>query len=290
MIPDNDWYGHKLALAHFCGLQHPEPVFGSVMHGWRADMSPGEGHRRITSAPLFVWNERLLTQAHGFGVKNVKSFGAPFLYGVQNLFPDGPPEGSQRRGTLVFPSHSADNNQRDLFARELIDSVEQDFTPPFTVSMYYQDIEKPHTAIFRNADWRIVSFGSRADPMFLYRMISEMVRHTAMVADVPQTGVWYAAALGLHVTVVRDACWNTSDKVDSHLVDRWPDLTGGLVGPPAIEMADYELGRSFMRSPLELQDLLGWTSPIKRNLARGLGGVIDLQRGKSVRSGFIPTT
>lgn len=286
MIPDNDWYGHKLAFAHYCGLQRSRPIFGSLVHGWYPDIVESVGRRKISSAPLFVWNQRHLKQAAELAIPNVQCVGAPFLYARQNLLGSSAPDVRPGSGTFVLPAHSGESTQHDFAVRRLIDSVEQDFSPPFTISIYYQDFAKPHTDRFRDAGWRVVSFGSRNEPMFLYRLIFEMSRHKALVADSPQTGVWYGAALGLHVTVVGGARWTTGASRNS-LPNRWPELDGGIDGEAAMALAAIELGQESMRSPKELASLLGWTSPAKRVLAGGIGRLADYRYGKELRSGLI---
>lgn len=100
MIPDNDWYGHKYILSLYCGRPLATAIFGSVMHGWVPELGDA-GHRRVTSAPLFVWNEMLEADAVKTGVPNVRAIGAPFLYLAELLGQSGPsPTG---RGTLCFP-------------------------------------------------------------------------------------------------------------------------------------------------------------------------------------------
>lgn len=287
MIPDNDWYGHKLAFAHYCGMQRPLPIFGSLVHGWYPDIVESVGGRKISSAPLFVWNQRHLQQAARLAIPNVQCVGAPFLYAKANLLANGVTDVRPGTGTFVLPGHSGESTQHEFAARRLIDSVEQDFSPPFTISIYYQDFAKPHTDMFRSAGWRVVSFGSRNEPMFLYRLIAEMSRHKALVADAPQTGVWYGAALGLHTTVVNDAHWTTTRTSPNPLINRWPELAQGIDGEAAMALSGVELGQESMRSPKELAAVLGWTSHTKRFLAGGIGKLADIRYGRQLRSGSI---
>jgi hypothetical protein len=245
------------------------------------------GQRKVKSAPIFFWNRRHMMQAQNFGVANVQSIGAPFYYARRNLFPDGTWDTSDRAGTFVLPSHSGEGIRRTYALRRMIEFVGRNYPPPFTVSIYYQDLATTDFSAYRDAGWRVVSSGTRMDPMFMYRSIAEMSRHSAFVADGPQTGLWYAAALGLQVSTVDPQEWGATNLWNYSADTRWPQLASGIGGAAAQDLAAEELGREFVLEPDQLMGTLGWDSPIKRSAAWALSKVSDVRHGKSIRQGNI---
>ncbi len=288
MMPDNDWYGHRTALARYCGLPQRSPaVFGSIRHGWQPDLGD-IGERRIPSAPIFVWNRREADQARDRAIPNVMAIGAPFLYGVANLRSgeSPPPPGA---GTIVFPLHSGGLTAVAQDRAGLIAEVERSEPGPHTVSIFYQDLVRPEVVEpFEQAGWRIVSFGTRDDPMFLTRLILELQAHRAVVSDVVSSAVWYGAHLGRRVRVLgpQPQVTRHDGRTDgTDLTDRWPELYGdGVDGPVAEALAAGELGVDCMRSPDELARLLGWRS-WRRYAAPAVRLAVDLRHGNDLRLG-----
>jgi hypothetical protein len=292
MIPDNWWYGHNQVLSLYCGRRAPAPIFGSVVHGWRADFTdPPLGHRRISAAPLFVWNERDRLQAEARDVPNVVTIGAPFAYLAAMLDP-GSGTRPQGAGTLCFPYHSADALQAHQDHDRLVAEVEATEPGPYTASIYYQDLDRPGIMEhYEDAGWRLVSFGTRADPMFLFKMFAELLAHHSVVADGLGSALWYAALLGRSIRVLGSLpeVRRGDGSLDSahDLAARWPDIHGpGVSGPEAEQLARMELGWASMRSPSELTRLLGWRS-WRGVAARGLRRAIDVRVGAHVRRGEV---
>ena len=121
-MPENDYYGHKLALAWYCGMAQARPVFGTLPHGWSLDLQPSR--RRTEFAPLFLYNGRHLRQASSLGVRNARCIGAPFTYLVKSLWPDGAyPIG---HGTLVFGSHSSEGMVETWSTSAMVAAVERE--------------------------------------------------------------------------------------------------------------------------------------------------------------------
>ena len=286
MIPDNDWYGHKYILSLYCGRPLATAIFGSVMHGWVPELGDA-GHRRVTSAPLFVWNEMLEADAVKTGVPNVRAIGAPFLYLAELLGQSGPsPTG---RGTLCFPFHSAERYIVEQGHRRLIDHVEATEPGPYSVSIFYQDLKRPeYRKSYEEAGWRIVSFGDRSDPLFLFRLYAELLCHQVVIADQLGTSVWYAGALGRRVRVSPDPPAGFQDGRPypvARLASRYPTLHNeGLEPQAAQEEAFLQLGRPSMLSPSALSESLGWQSR-KRFYAFAIGSLIDKRVGDRTRMG-----
>lgn len=287
MIPDNDWYGHKHILSLYCGRLRPAAIFGTLMHGWRPGLA-GSGHRRFSSAPLFVWNEMLVAESLRAGVPNVRAVGAPFLYLAELLRQSGPNH-AQGTGTLCFPYHSAETVLVKQDHRRFIEHVEATEPGPYTASIFYQDMARPgYCDEFRNADWRITSFGTRSDPLFLFRLHAEILAHEVVIADQLGTSVWYAGALGRRVRIAPGTPTATrAGRADplAHYASTFPALhNDGLEPRAAQEEALTQLGYESMLSPADLSTALGWRSR-KRVYAFAVGKLIDKRLGPGPRLG-----
>ena len=287
MIPDNDWYGHKYILSLYCGHLQPPAIFGSLMHGWRSEMD-GSGHRRLTSAPLLVWNELLAAEAKQNGVPNTRSIGAPFLYLI-DLLGRGSLRTPPGRGTLCFPYHSAGELRVDRNHRRFVEHVEATETGPFTASLFYQDINRPgFRDPFDEAGWRIVCCGTRDDPLFLFRLYAEILSHEVVLADQLGSSIWYAGALGRRIRIVPATPTMSRSGENEELADfvsTFPMLHGaGLDQRAARDEAYIQLGYSSMLNPTDLSGILGWNSS-KRFYASVLGKVIDHRRAPGARGG-----
>lgn len=287
MIPDNDWYGHKYILSLYCERPRQSAIYGTLMHGWRPEMG-GSGHRRLASAPMFVWNEMLAADAARHGIRNTRSIGSPFLY-LADLLGQGSEYRPCGRGTLCFPYHSADHVLVEQNHQEFIEHVEATEPAPYTASIFYQDFERPgYREAFEYAGWRVVSFGKRNDPLFLFRLHAEILSHEAVIADQLGTSIWYAGALGRRIRVAPGSPAATRNGKTEPLLDltaTFPSLHAeGLDQRGAQDEAYRQLGHVSMLSPSELATALGWQSS-KRFFAAAIGRLIDIRCGPGPRAG-----
>ena len=308
MMPDNDYYGHRTALARYCNTKKLSPaVYGTIRHGWQPSLGT-IGNRRITSAPIFVWNEREAREAAHRSIPNVIAIGAPFIYAVATLTttnaatsdptsdptsdtatvhspPNLSPPGA---GTIVFPQHSDGTGAISQNVHRLIRDTEANEPGPYTASVFYQDLTNPNYAEpFRDAGWRIITFGSRADPNFMTRLIIELTAHAAVVSDTACSAIWYAAHLNKRIRVLGEppTVTRTAGSTVIDLAEHYPELhTGGIDGPAAQQLAAVELGVNQMREPDELATLLGWTT-WRRYAAPAIRTILDARHGNDLRRG-----
>ena len=295
MIPDNNWYGHRRILAEYCGLRGGDrPAFAGIMHGWQLALMPGQGNRRLTVAPHLVWNRRHLQQAREAGVENVHAVGGPFTYlcALLDSRVSGPPAGGT--GTLVFPFHGSPLKRVFQDREGLIRGVEEREEAPFTVSIFSSDLDRPDVVRpFQEAGWRVVSFGRRDDPAFLFRLYAEILTHRTVLADRVGSGIWYGAYLGRSVRVggprpgQQGSAWVGLD--ESAVLrerDLYPELhCDGLSGKQAREIAAEELGADCMLPASELESLLGWRSTWRRGAAQLVATAMELKFGRAYRAG-----
>jgi len=301
VYPDNDWYGHKRIFADYCGLRSPKPVFGSIRHGWNVHLfSSGIGSQRVPTAPTFFWNQRHRDAAERNGISNAQCIGAPFSYLARMMWPDEPPVSGI--GTIVFPSHAFEGTTFEYSISEFVTSVTDTCPPPYTVSIFYQELKQPYVNEYRRHGWRIVSFGSRGESLFLYRQAAELAAHSHVVGNVVQTAILYGALLGKHVRVVGPEPRlssigsvhekSTIETILSQQVrdgrELFPTLhERGLSGAEARELGKAELGENYMLSPDALRHVLGWDSPLRTVIARSVGRILDVRLGRASRKGQV---
>jgi hypothetical protein len=273
MYPDNSWYGHRQILAEYAGVPLSRPVFGSIYHGWAAVHGQHEGFRRITGAPWFVWNQRDMDDAARRQVPNTRCIGAPFTYLAAMRFPQSPAMG---KGTIAFPSHSAEGVNSTFDVLTFVDAVESATPGPYTVSIYYRDLDRPETQVYRDAGWKVISFGARTDPEFLRRFIDHVVRREHVVSNMVQTAIWYGAYLGRRVQILGPPASNAEGQgVGAHSTQTWPSLfSQSLDHDASVAQSAFELGAERMVSPSQLRSELGWDSVVAQARARAFSAII----------------
>ncbi len=275
MIPENDWYGHKKALTDYLGASAQDAFLGLMAHGWAPDLADGVGQRRMTFAPFFVWNARLLSQAKEQGVRNVHCIGTPFCYLVKDRIPRGVPPGGV--GTIVFPAHSTHGPPIEYETQRFILQLQDEMPAPFTVSVYYMDSNTAATRAYQEAGFRIVSFGRRMQSDFLERLAGEIEAHAAVVSNVAQTSVWYGALLGKQSRVIGRGAHPVGPGQEPEVaLARWPALfRTDVSSEDYVALGEQELGFDFLLEPAELRTALGLDSWWKRSAARAIRKAVD---------------
>jgi hypothetical protein len=167
-----------------------------------------------------------------------------------------------------------------------IAEVEATETGPFTVALFYVDMSRAEVVSpYEKAGWRIVSFGRRDENMFVYRVITEMVRHRSVVSDQVGTAIWYAAHLGRRVRIVGPPPEHLSADPQA-IRARWPSVFGaGVDGDEAMALAELELDGSRLLEPAALRDALGWSSWGRMIGAYGVRWAVDLRHSQEFRRG-----
>jgi hypothetical protein len=288
MMPENSWYGHGFVLARYCAMEALRPpIFGSLHHGWAPEYSFEVG--RLRQLPRLVWNEQQAGAARAAGHPKVVVVGAPFVYAAASLGATAPTPAARGEGTLLMPRHSTPGIELAAEHAELIEEVEASEEPPYTVALFYLDLAQAEVRIpYERAGWRITSFGTREEDLFLYRVISEMSRHRTVVANGISTALWYGAQLGRRIRVLAtDPDPRVPGRGDDAASNarRWPGVYGvGVEGPAAEALAAVELGATAQLAPDDLITALGWDRS-HRALAAVGRALVDARHGRALRRG-----
>jgi hypothetical protein len=287
MFPENDFYGHKRALADYCLLESQKSIFGQVLHGWEYHYQFST--RKFNCVPIFLWNKRHLKTLKESSSVSGQVIGAPFTYLVRSLWPDGSyPTG---KGTLIFWTHSVSKPLSLLEIQNYIISVEESQPPPYTISLFFEDWNLQNIQLFEKFGWRVISFGPRNQRNFLTRLAFEISNHRNAVSNELQSALLYAGLLKKNIKLIgQPADWSQeSEKIQTiKKVTRevYPEISHlGLSGVQAFELSAIELGWNENLCPNELAEVLGWNSQSKIYISKGLSKIIDIKNGKHVRKG-----
>lgn len=268
----NHFYGHSAAYAAFAGLKAPRHIGGLVQHGW-TPVSPVRSHFAdlAESAPagnLFVWSH----EARGWSESESRAetgfsstaIGSPFLY-LYDIVREkgGIPE--KTLPAVVIPFHGTrlvevEGDQR-AYAREVYEKE-----GPAVVCLHVDDMQREDIVdAWTSAGHRITTAGERRDPAFLSRILWLVASAERVVSNRLATALVYAAAVGTRTEVygphfqIKGISETSSE---AFLKKVWPEFYDpSLAQAELTALADAELGRSSMRSPVELRQILGWQSP-----------------------------
>ena len=305
MYPDNNWYGHRAVLNKYCE-QPDREIFGTIQHGWVSKEEASEINmtkRKLNLAPYLAWNSNINSIYRDD--KKIISIGAPFLY--LDLIKDNRSL-NKEIGTIFFPSHSVDTDynqehqglRADVKHFYAIKEIENTSEGPFTVSLYYTDLNDPNIRnIYLENNWNIVSFGNRNSKDFLYKMYNEIVSKKNFVTTDYTSGFFYAMFLKKKVRFMREIIYNkkvielfkvNSDnkiffKIDKLIINNIkkeiPEIFKGYSFNEKIyNFSLNELGYSSLKSKDELINLLGLNSFVKKKISYFYSRIIKLNHFK----------
>jgi hypothetical protein len=260
----NHYYGHSSAFAAYLGLDRPRHVAGLVQHGWTA-VSPLDTHFRDFPAVgtdrrpgrrLLVWSHRSRAWDPADGERRSTPIGAPWHYLAATLGP-----ATDAAGTVIMPVHGiatqAVRGDHAEVARAWAGTE-----GPSTVCLYHVEAGDPRVvAAYRDAGHRVVTLGTRTDPLFLARLHALVSGAARVVSNRLSTPVVYAAASGTETAVTGDPMRLDGERDDAsdRLRAVWPELYCPRVDPEERRaVAEAETGAAHLRDPEELRHLLGW--------------------------------
>lgn len=269
MVPENNFFGHNLALYLYSKSKFHFPIFGYLNHAWFTEKNFNLKITKFNFAPIFLINDALVKKSHENGILNCTSIGSPFLYLLKFLWPRNDyPVG---HGTLILPTIIDESSQEKLL--KTIQEVMRTCEPPYTIRL--KNFSNELSVINLNNDFwnksnlRIDILSTRSEPNFLIKLAFDIANHRTVVGNEIQTGLIYAAAMGKKIKLVGQGVnWqagriNYKEESD-FLIQKYPELLkNGLVGSQSISFGREELGWNNLLSPKDLRKSLGWSNPLK---------------------------
>ena len=282
MMLDNSFYSHRKIFQEYCNLKKEKLVFGGIQHGWLSEESAictDLGKRSISIYPFFCWSENLQRILLQQKIKNTYAIGAPFLYLDKLREKDIPPK---EQGTIVFPSkcHFVDKNVIRVNHEELIRITEAEHEPPYTASLFHTDMVDKTMNFYKKKNWKIISFGERLDPNFLYTLYNEIKKSKNCIFTSIVSPMFYAFFLKKNTTLVTH--FNHNNKLipikktmyEYEVTDEmfYKNNYQFIYHKNKLEqkylLSLSELGFSSMKKPDELKLLFGWDSFLKQKIAK----------------------
>jgi hypothetical protein len=169
--------------------------------------------------------------------------------------------------TVVFPFHGtrlvAVEGDQHAYAREIYEREGAS-----TVCMHIDDLQRPELVdAWVSAGHRITSAGQRRDPDFLARVLWLLLSSRKVVSNRLATALVYGASAEIEVSIYGphfQIAGISETSSESYLRKLWPEFYENVSASEMRLIADKELGREYMRSPVSLRQILGWQTPSPR--------------------------
>ena len=162
MLIDNAFYGHSAALAEYCELPRPWPIWGYLQHGVTT-VDPFAGYKMSDRLPKLVWGEPAAQLCRRNHRRNVVAIGAPMLYLDRHRTGSRPttehPDGA---GTIVYPFHGWEREEvvgsHEQFAKE----IDEREPGSVTICLYWNEARAPSVVdAYARRGFRVICNGSR---------------------------------------------------------------------------------------------------------------------------------
>ena len=270
MEAQNHFYGHSAAWAAYLDRRRPRHVAGLAQHGWTA-VSPVGTHFRdfphvgMPGSPrrLFVWSHESRGWDPAAEDHETTPLGAQLLYLAAASGPAPAPRDEADR-VVLMPVHGI-QTQRVRGDHRALARGWREAEGPATACLYAADAADPDIlAAYRDAGHRVVVLGERLDADFIWRLWTLLGRARRVVSNRLSTPVFYAGHLGADIAVYGDALRIEGEESgqNERVRELWPELHAEHVDPAvARDLVGRELGVSHLRSPEDLENLLGWGRP-----------------------------
>ena len=99
------------------------------------------------------------------------------------------------KNVIVFPAHSNELVKQTVNYENLIKEVENQFSGPYTVCLFYQDLSKKIITFFKKKNWKVVCAGTRKNKNFLNNLYKYLINHNNIVVTDIQTILFYSLFL-----------------------------------------------------------------------------------------------
>ena len=295
MMPDNNWYGHRKILSNYCN-KNDFHVFAIIQHGWFLN-SPTLlfTNKRLQYINFLSWSTNFTKLARKEGFKIIP-IGSPFLYLCKLKNFNFEKDKKKGEGTILFPGHSTKDEPQLVDHKNFIKTVKDNYPPPYSVSIFYKDLNINIAKIYKDEKFNIVCFGSRGNQYFLYELYNEVLKHRNVISTEPGTSIIYSMYLGkkCHILYKDNNNLNLNKFEDLRTKEFFQFkaknefkkiLHGTMNLDEQFYLAKKELGYENLLLKSELIQRLGWDDKLKKISAFFVSKYIDLKHGKTLRSG-----
>jgi len=271
---ENRDYGNSGILAEYCGVSISSRFRGRLQHGW-APYFTSESYYLNNYSRTFVWTKKSSDAAKHLGWHNFYDIGAPWLYLQKLLERDGwetlhtpKQSGVSDKELWVYGNHlDLDNGEAPHELINFILSAKADPNPK-TILLHYRDFDALR---FHDpkviAGINVLTLGQRTNSIsaqsHLFRLYDLLGRHKKLVIDWPSTLLLYAITMGCEIEFMK----NSNLKTAIYLAKKTNDLeleailSQGFHSAGSLEnYALTKLGKSSIKSPTELSEILKWHS------------------------------
>lgn len=292
MFVDNNWYGQRSILSEYCNITDTS-AFAYIQHGALNRITETDFKKsKINRIKYLCWNERLKKIIDKNCSTNAIIIGAPFIYLNYIMSRNIDLKNIKTNGTIVFPTKSTYELNRDIDYNLLTEFVEKNYEGPYSISIYYSDLYKNFDAI-KKKKWKIISFGKRTDENFLKNFYAEIIKYNNVICTSINSAFYYSCYLKKKTILFfqdydKNSFVLSNDKnlIKSNrvILKENSGLKENKLSRELLYMlACKELGHYYRKTPTELKNLLGWSSLSKVYLAKILSAFYDLIDGYKKR-------
>ena len=286
MYIDNVWYGHRRILTEYCG-EKDQPIIGSIQHGAQIDYLPNDiGKHSFPFAKYYCWSRKTYEISVKNNLKNVIPIGAPFLYLDKDLN-----KKTEAKGTLVFPAHSNPSDPRGFKHELFIKHTMDNFPGPYTACLFFLDLNEIICEKYKKFGWKVVSAGKRTDKNFLYKLYEFIASNEYSVSTELGTSFFYSLYLNRKTSYSYKTISNkkkqyfsqfAKNSFDLNLLKKYKKENNFLLNKvidqeKGKKIADFELGKEFIKSKQELRKILGVDNKYKKATAYILAKLVNLR-------------
>ena len=194
----NSFYGNDFIMKSYAGVDIEYPLKFIIPHGivfGKDNYLKAELESRIPS--IMCYQE----DRYGGYCKRIekrkKVFrgAAPFTYIPDLIKKNTVP---QRRGTIIFPSHSTRHLRAEFDYELLAEKISEldDIYHPITICAYWQDYNIGAYEVFKKKGFNLVSAGHIFDPLFLIRLYYLLSLHVYSACNQRGSHIFYSQFTG----------------------------------------------------------------------------------------------
>jgi hypothetical protein len=292
MFVDNNWYGQRSILSEYCDIIDAN-AFAYIQHGALNRITELNFKKtKISQIKYLCWNERIKKIMDKKCSTNSFIIGAPFIYLNDIMNRNIDLNNIKTNGTILFPTKSTYEVNRDVDYKALLESVEKTYEGPYSISIYYSDLFK-NLDVIKKKKWKIISFGKRTDSKFLKNFYTEIIKYKTVICTSINSAFYYSCFLKKKTILIFQDYVKSSLKLSidkkliksNHIILKEnPGLKENKLSCETLYiLACKELGYHYKQTPTELKKLLGWSSSNKIFLAKILSIYLDLTDKNNLR-------